>query len=594
MDMEHYKIFSGDKKFEASEYQDKIFHAVEKGVGNLIINAAAGSAKTTTIINAIRYISSDKKILFVAFNKDVVSKIKHDIKHENTNVFTFHSLGYYILLENGIIRKRSADNSIINEYKYKNYIKENISAISGTYATLGKSKTQYINNIIKLVDYSRYYMSMSPKEISNVAEIYDITPVSDEYEICRKILLWGKDNTDSIDYTDLLWLPNILNLTTKRYQYNWIFIDEAQDTSVVEQKLIEKCFRRGTRFAAVMDEHQQINIWCGSSTSAIDNFKKHPNTREYALPISYRCPKKIVELAKEYSDNIVALDSAEDGEIKYNCKPNEPIAGDMVLCRTTAPLVEQFIKYLRINKKAYIRGFENAKDEYLDLVISSKSKIIDRNCMTCDGLFPKLYTKLFDEIDRIRQAYGLDEDDTLSHQTILSMYDNIEALKVLSEGLLETDELISKINTIFNGDETDAVELSTIHKAKGLEADNVYILMPSLMPSKFAKKEWEIKTERNLMYVAYTRAKKTLNFISEVDSTSRTGSYMDIWQMKKQINTLKIQLNYNKENAITEENIEFHPQKQEIKQLKTEKQKEEIQEKQAAPSNNKNNFRRFL
>ncbi len=589
--MEHYKIFSGDKQFEASEYQDKIFHAVEKGVGNLIINAAAGSAKTTTIVNAIRYISPLKKVLFVAFNKDIVSKIKQSIIHENVNVLTFHSLGYYILLENGIIGKSSADNSIINEYKYKNYIKDSISTASGTYAALGKNKTRYINNVIKLVDYSRYYMAMSVKEISSVAEIYDITPVSDEYEICRKILLWGKDNTDSIDYTDLLWLPNILNLTTKRYQYNWIFIDEAQDTSVVEQKLIEKCFRRGTRFAAVMDEHQQINIWCGSSTSAIDNFKKHQNTREYALPISYRCPKKIVELAKEYSNNIVALDSAEDGEIRYGCKPNEPIAGDMVLCRTAAPLVEQFLKYLRINKKAYIRGFENVKAEYLDLVLSSKSKIIDRNCMTCDGLFPKLYTKLFDEIDRIQQAYGLDEDDTLSHQTILSMYDNIEALKVLSEGLLETDELISKINTIFNGDETDAVELSTIHKAKGLEADNVYILMPSLMPSKFAKKDWEVKTEQNLIYVAYTRAKKTLNFIKEDNFVFKTGSYMDINRMKKQINTLKTQLNYNKENAITEENIEFHPQKQEIKQLKTNKAQEN---NQPIPSNNKKNFRRFL
>ena len=130
--------------------------------------------------------------------------------------------------------------------------------------------------------------------------------------------------------------------------------------------------------------------------------------------------------------------------------------------------------------------------------------------------------------------FKLDEEDALCHSTILGIYDNIEALKVLSEGLISTQELVDKINIIFNGDATDAVELSTIHKAKGLEADNVYILQPSLMPSKFANKEWEKKTERNLIYVAYTRAKKTLNFMKEDPHAYRTSGYFDMKKMKKE------------------------------------------------------------
>ena len=70
-----YLVKSGYNEFPASEYQMEIFKTIEKGVNNLIINASAGSSKTTTIVNAIRFIPEKKKILFVAFNKDIVEKI---------------------------------------------------------------------------------------------------------------------------------------------------------------------------------------------------------------------------------------------------------------------------------------------------------------------------------------------------------------------------------------------------------------------------------------------------------------------------------------------------------------------------------------
>ena len=56
--------------------------------------------------------------------------------------------------------------------------------------------------------------------------------------------------------------------------------------------------------------------------------------------------------------------------------------------------------------------------------------------------------------------------------------------------------------------------LSTVHKAKGLEADNVYIICPDSLPMKFEnQQEWEYAQEMNLKYVAVTRAKKKLVFV---------------------------------------------------------------------------------
>lgn len=553
--MKEYKIQYGDKEFVASEYQSMIFDNVEHGAGNMIVNAAAGASKSTTIINCINIIDQKKKVLFIAFNREIVKSISERIGNKkNAKICTFHSLGYSILLEN-LGTKIKNYNDFINEFKYRNYIKKNIDKLSSpsTQHNLKKNKFNYINNIINLVEYSKYYLAFTEKEITRVSDKYGLTLFGDEIQVTRKVLKWGKTNIDQIDYTDMIWLPNVLNFNTKKYKYNWILVDEAQDTSIAEQQLIDKCFKRGARFIAVMDRFQQINIWAGSSEEAIDKFKNYPNTKEFKLPITYRCPKKVVELAKQYSDNIIAADNAIDGEVKHDVSKYAPTANDMVLCRTTAPLVDLHLQYMRVNKKSYVKGYENIREDYVGLINSTHAKIIDRNCVTASGLFPKLYEKLFNEIEKVKDTFMLDEDDALLHPMVFSIYDCIEGIKVISEGLETVEELLDKINIIFSGDEKDAVQLSTVHKAKGLEADNVFILLPSTMPSKFAKKDWEIKTERNLIYVAYTRAKKTLNFIEEVDNPQGNSSYSSIFDpkyMKMAIAAVKKQMKYNSKEEI--------------------------------------------
>lgn len=60
------------------------------------------------------------------------------------------------------------------------------------------------------------------------------------------------------------------------------------------------------------------------------------------------------------------------------------------------------------------------------------------------------------------------------------------------------------------------MKLSTIHKAKGLENDKIFLICPELIPSRFATQLWQLKQEQNLLYVAITRAKKDLTYVSKV------------------------------------------------------------------------------
>ena len=67
--------------------------------------------------------------------------------------------------------------------------------------------------------------------------------------------------------------------------------------------------------------------------------------------------------------------------------------------------------------------------------------------------------------------------------------------------------IIAEIKRVFDNNDKGEIMLSTVHKAKGLEADNVYILATERMPHPKATNP---KEERNICYVAITRAKKNL------------------------------------------------------------------------------------
>ena len=551
-----YIISVNGEEVKASKYQNEIYENLEFGTGSMIVDAAAGAAKTTTMVNALRIdnICDGKKVLFIAFNTSIVDAIKEKVgTKDNIDIKTFHSLGFSML--RNVFKEIDFE---IDENKYTRYIMEIYRHFVDKNVLKDERKiTEYRHNIEKLVDYCRYYVTTNQREYKKIAEKYGLVLLHNETEVVREVLIWGKNNIKTIDYTDMIWLPNMLNLTSKKLLYDFVFIDEAQDTSIAEQKLVEKTFKRNTRFVCVCDSHQQINIWCGATEDAINNFRNlNPkNCKDFQLPISYRCPKKVVELAKKYSDNIIAADNAIEGEINTGVNIYAPVDGDMVLSRTTAPLVDLFLKFLRVNKKAYIKGAEQEAETLIGIIENSKATIIDKDCTTKDGLFPYLYKIFLSIVENNKRVYTVNEEEAMRYNNALRFYDIIETISVFCEGVQSIDGLKEKIKTILSGKE-EGVELLTIHKAKGLEADNIFILCPSILFESKAKVKWEIESERNLKYVAFTRAKKTLNFMEEERTFNHKlyHSY-STREMKRYIDIVRKQLEFNEKHDIKESDI---------------------------------------
>lgn len=504
-------------EFVPSKYQQGIFDFIQHGNGNAVINALAGSGKTSTIVNAVKLIPSTCNALFIAFNKEIVKELEKKLEGvKNVQVKTLHSLGFLM------IRRNLGTNIEIDEYKYRTFIKKNIKQLSS--ADFDKMTTkliqQYTDNVIQLCDLGRYNLAQCEKDLLQVSARHDIPIIDDECNAVLNVLKWGKENTTSIDFTDMVWLPYELTLNPIGLQYDYIFIDECQDLNAAQRELFLRCFRRGTRFIAVGDKKQAIYSFAGADAKSFAKLQILPNTTTLPLPISYRCPKKVVNLANQFVDTMECREGAPDGEIVHNVSIKDIHDGDMVLCRTKMPLIKLYMRYLRMGVKSYVRG----QDIGLNLLrmVDKTEQIMLNVSLQKDGVFARLYDDLFEERNRLMIKRGMDlEDATLSNQ-IMNKYDSIKALEILAEGLTSARDLHDRIENVF-AESADGVCLSTIHKAKGLEANNVYILCKTLMPSRLATQDWEKEQEQNLMYVAYTRAKYKLGFVSETEISPSAG-----------------------------------------------------------------------
>ena len=502
-------------EYEPSQYQKAIFDYIQHEKGNLVVEAAAGSGKTYTLVKALSLIPQDKRVLMTAFNKDIVKELTKKVKEfPNVEVRTLHGLGM-ILTTRGL----GIGGMKPEGYKYTQLIynhwqdltKTNINKLSRN------ARKSFVENTKKLVDFGRFYLATTRSEMIELMSKYDIPCVADEVDVALKVMAIGGKNLDSIDYTDMIWMPHIYDLHLQECEYDFIMVDECQDLNVAERNLVLRCLKEGGRLIAVGDSNQCIYGFSGSDPDSFRAIQSIPNTVSMPLSISYRCPESVVKFAQNLVPSIEAKQGAEEGVILDCVSLDDVHDGDMVLCRNNAPLLQVYCKLLEQGKRAYIRGSDVGKN-LQNIVIGTHKDYLHTN-LKQDGVFIRLYEDLFNSRKAIMERYGISQEDAMKHETIQAKLDMIRALEVLGADLTTTEELTKKIEDIFpKNDKGEGIMLSTVHKAKGLEADNVFIACASLMPSKSALDEWQVQQERNLMYVAYTRAKKVLGFLNEEET----------------------------------------------------------------------------
>jgi len=480
------QVISKDKDFTPSPFQQAIFDWVSSPGKNLIVEAVAGSGKTTTGVKMLELVPANQRVLFVAFNKHIAKELaKRAPSH--VRVTTYHSLGFKAVRQ--AYGKVDLDTRKVRRLLEVYFDRTQYSLISP------------VRQIVSLVK-ANLVEDLSYEGLSQLVNYYDIALNSDErtvYQAVEYVMAKCTANTNTIDFDDMCYFPIYHNLPMEKYDF--IFIDEAQDTNKNQIELALKCAHDDTRIVACGDRYQSLYGFRGADVQAIPNLIESLSADTLPLSITYRNPKCVVSLVNERFPHIPlhAADWAEEGQLQtlpYSLALDRMASSDMVLCRNNAPLVRPAFALIRNGIKAVIRGRDIGKG-----LISLIRK------MEADDVFD-LSEKLV-EYEDLEVTKLLLAKRSYAAQTI---QDKVETILAIGNGCQYIHEVEDKIEEVFS-DEVEGVVFSTVHKAKGLEADNVYILNPELMPSSYASETWELQQEENIEYVAYTRAMKTLTIV---------------------------------------------------------------------------------
>jgi superfamily I DNA/RNA helicase len=319
---------------------------------------------------------------------------------------------------------------------------------------------------------------------------HDPLPAEKFIELVIKTLSQCKKITNIIDFDDMIYFPFIFNISIGKSDY--IFIDEAQDMSFSQLILALSAAHQNSRVFIFLDDRQAIYGFRGVDIESVNSILDRLNPTKLALPISYRCPRKIVYLAQKLVPDIEVAPNAIDGEINHILQ-DELLkyvkVGDYIISRTNAPLVKNCLLLLKNKIPANIQG-RDIGSNLLYFIKKSKAKTIEK--------FLEFLEKWKQsEIKRL----------TIEKKDLTICVDKSETLSALCEDCGSIKELKEKIEKLFDDvEDKDKVLLGTTHRLKGKESNNVFML-------KWTYRPGEDLQENNLYYVALTRCKNKLYFV---------------------------------------------------------------------------------
>lgn len=486
-----------------SDQQRRIFLWFRDGQGNLVVRARAGTGKTTTIIRAIDFAPEDS-ILVCAFNKRIEVELAKRLRNVNAVAKTAHALGFACakkVWENIRVEKKMGSRAEgLTLHVCPSATPDAVLRLVTKLHTKGREMCPHAKNLGDLTDIA-FKFECDPEE-QWVKAGYDLTFV--ETQALAAMELAGSQRTLEIDFADMIFLP--LRNGWVRSTYGLVVVDEAQDFNGAQLELVQGLCNG--RICLVGDDRQGIYDFRGADTASLDRLKVELKAQELGLNTTYRCGKSIVADAQRLVPDFQAGENNPEGEIRallYEKLGGEVLNGDFILSRTNAPLVKTAMSLLRQQKRARVAGRDIGKG-----LTAIMRRINTTNSVP--ELLKKLETWQAREIERALASKR--------EQRVETIQDQAETIRVISEGATGVKEVEARIEALFTDDglgDASVITCSSIHRAKGLEADRVYILVDTLYPGCGAKAikgkqptAARLQEEHNLHYVAITRAKNTL------------------------------------------------------------------------------------
>jgi len=521
-----------------SPHQLAIWGQFQSGTQHLIVEALAGTGKTTTILRGLDYLAPGQDVVLTSFGRDICSELKERLPPQHAAcVKTLHSLGFQALRQKlrappRPVTKADAPppppHEWLNTQKATKHIEAALIAVKAEELPDGLPVIKAaMPRLRKAVSLAKAQIATTIEQIARVARqcgvrVPQIHPdkCSDSSADVQDPSTWDacelleseqaaaliadvmhrcmRDLT-CVDFDDMIWMPIVHGCYGK--QFDVVIVDEVQDFTPAQIQLVRMLPKPGHRIIAVGDSNQAIFLFRGAELDAVGNLAKVLEAIVLPLSVSFRCAQSVVQEAQKSVPAIQSASGAPKGAVKRitaNQFYNAARPGDLVVSRINARLAEAAGE-LRMS------GFpvKTLGTGYLKALL----KLID-------GRRPRTQSivQLMSWLDKKLKSQASDDPVDESPG---SFSDMVETIRTFGMGHEKVRDLVADLREIYiDTPSPTCITLSTVHRAKGKEADRVFVLTDTFFLPRGHPQE-----EENIYYVAVTRAKTSLFLVGGAQST---------------------------------------------------------------------------
>lgn len=521
----------------ASHYQRRILAFVSEGRGHGVVTATAGSGKTSTLVLVARQLEaglqeSGGQACFLAFNRATAAELRARLPAA-VHATTLHALGRRILLAS----HPQAQPPVPDARKYRRLARvllEERALLEGRALPNGRGPLATVTAadfLARLAHFAR--LELTPpadlEALAAVAARYRLEPPVVGADLrallanLEPLLQRGAEAGvgGALDFTDMLYLPVTLALSPPRFVF--VCVDEAQDLSSLGLALVMRLVAAGARALFVGDPSQAIYAFAGADAGAMSRIEERTGAEQLPLSVSYRCPVRHVALARRYAPAMEPRPRAPLGEVRIISAKRlaaEVEPGDLVMARTNQDLVDIALKLAARGLPTRVLGAElaaRAAELAATLFPGEAPDFSDaqrRVRLSADAETAALERELLADL----RLPGALQDSSERHAALALALKHVGR----SRATLGREALLAALDALFAGvtpGPLEPVVLSSIHRAKGREARNVFLLDADALAVARTRSPEEDKAEANVLFVALTRSRERLVLVE-----SETGA----------------------------------------------------------------------
>lgn len=466
------------------------------------VSAGPGCGKTTTAVMALEGApEARERTLNCAFNKRIQLTLEEKMP-PGTNNRTFNSLGHAALMrQHG--RRMAVDQDKI--YKItKDLLDQKAIACEGNGAMGDLMSLARLAKATGLVPKSapglfKSYLEDEEDQWWELCDSHDIEPFDGMFDSARKVLNKSIALTYEgiIDFSDQIYMSVCFGAPYPKFDL--VVVDEAQDMSALNHAQVRKM--KAGRVIGIGDPHQSIYGFRGAHADSMDVMKEEHRMEQLPLMTSFRCPKSVIAEAQRIVPELRAFETNPEGEVWRPMKwtIDDPSDGAAILCRNNKPLFKLAFKFIRAGRRVTVLGRD----------IGQNLKKVIEKIGVADMPIREFSARLH---------HWRDREIALKPSREGIINDKFESIIAIAEGSECGDVagLLAAIDQLFASTRAP-ITLSSVHKAKGMEWPEVWLLDQFLIPSKYARAAWALEQEENIRYVAITRAMRKLVYADSRD-----------------------------------------------------------------------------